>query len=801
MLKNYLILGLRNLFRHPAFSILNIAGLATGMAACFVLIQFVRFENSYDDFNTNAKDIYRLSLALTTDQNARVEVPKNFSALGPALKNQFPEIKNYVRIFPIDGTMALKLGDKAFNEKRIVFADANIFDVFTFPMVSGDSSTALKAPYSIVLTETAARKYFDQGNPIGQQIRIIEGNIDVNLIVTGVIKDVPENSHIDFDFLISHATLSALWGERADQSWNEALFYTYIQLERTANANFLIDKLNSKLLSDYTHWNVKLDFIVQPLPDIYLYSHMVQEAKVNGNARQVNLLWVIAIMIVALSWINYINISTARYLERAKEVGVRKIIGARKAQLVIQFVTESMLITLLSLIIAAAFIQLSAPAIASFTGKVIPLWNDPKIVVSISSLFIVGSLIAATFPSLVLSSLNTVRIIKGKLRSSNGAIALRKSLIVFQFMSAAMIMGGTFIVYLQLEFIRTADLGAEVGSTIILPTPDITDSTYFSKANYFKSQLMNHPGIEWAVSSTSIPGKQDNIVQGGLSKFENADKEGINHYRFGVDRSFIDAYKMKVIAGRNFAATGDDGSVVINETAAHLLGFFNAEDAIGHKIVASWTPGKTVIGVVADFHQHSLKVSIEPIVLQLDERAEEGYYSIKLKPGFTDSKAVIASIRRNWQHTFEGNPFDYFFLDNFYNEQYKDDVRFGRVLIIFSVLGLTIACLGIFGLSIFSASQRTKEISIRKVVGASAANILTLLTKDYLRLILISLAIATPLTYFLSTHWLDGYAFHLDLEWWMLAVPGLLIAVVSVLTISSQSMKAVFSNPAKNLNA
>ena len=802
MLRAYITLALRNLIHRSQFSILNIAGLAIGMAACFTLIQYARFEESYDKFNKHVEEIYRLALSVTTDQNVKTEVPKNFSALGPRLKSDFPEIKNYVRIFPIDGTMAMKHRDRVFNEKNILFADQSIFAVFTFPMIDGDSSTALKDPYSVVITESTSRKYFNNDNAVGRSITIREGAIDVGLLVTGVVRDVPENAHFSFDFLISHATLSVLWGERADQSWGEALFYTYIQVEPSADHQALTNKLTPDLLRQYSNWgsSIKLEFVVQPLRDIYLTAHMVQEAKVNGDAGQISLLWLIALLIVSLSWINYINISTARYLERAKEVGVRKIIGARRYQLLMQFIIESGMMTLISIGLACILVQTLSPFIMTFTGKHIPMWDDWTSLLGIAAFFITGSLLSAVFPALILSSLNTVNVLKGKLRSSSIGIAFRKGLIVFQFVAAALIIGGTFIVYLQLNFMRTSDIGADISQTIILTTPDITDSTSRLKADFFKAQLLKHKNVAWAVSSTSIPGKQDNIVAGGLSKLEQADKDGINHYSFGVDRLFIDAYKMKVVAGRNFASTGDNGSVILNETAMRMIGFDKAEDAIGLKIAANWTPTATIIGIVEDFHQHSFRAGIDPIVLYLDESAAYGYYSIKINTANASLQQVLSDIGNEWQRDFPGNPFDYFFLDDYFNQQYKEDIRFGKVLSAFSLLGLVIACLGIFGLSIFNASQRTKEIGIRKVLGATITNILVLLSWDHLKLIALAMLLAMPLIYFAGDEWLSSYAYRIDLHWWMLILPAISILIVAILTISSQSVKAAMSDPARSLN-
>lgn len=802
MLKNYLTLAFRNLVGRPQFAIINISGLSIGMAACFILLQVAIFEGSYDKFNLHADRIFRLSLRLTAPTGNVTEVPKNFSALAPKLKSDFPEVKDFVRLFPIDGTMAIKSGDKTFNESKIMFADPSVFSVFTFPLISGEASTALTLPNTVVLTKSTAERYFGNVNPVGNLITMREGKMDVALTVTGVAEDVPENSHFSFDILISHATLSALWGERADNSWDEALFYSYVLLAPEADEQAWQKKLNGELLKDYTHWNssLKLELVTQPLRDIYLNSHMVQEAKSNGNARQVTVLWLVAMMIVLLSWINYVNISTARYAERAKEVGVRKIIGASKLNLLIQFMLESLIMSLMGVFIACALIQISVPFISNFTGKNIPMWESPKVLLETFVFFIGGSILASTFPSLILSSLNALQVIKGKLHSTSSGISFRKGLITFQFLSSALIVGIAFVVYLQLNYMRHADIGADLSAILVVPTPNVTDTSYTSRSNFFKKQITKVNDIAWVVSSTSIPGKDDNIVSGGLARFESADEDGANHYAFGVDRQFVEAYGMKVVAGRNFSQVGDENSVIINETAMRTLGFEDASSAIGRKIVANWQEQATIIGVISDFHQHSLKSAIVPVVLYLDEQNDFGYFSIKISANQGKFSDNIEMIRREWERAFPGNPFDYFFLDKYFERQYQDDIRFGRIMIVFSTLGVIIACLGIFGLSVFTASQRTKEISIRKVLGASMANILSLLTVDYLKLIGLALAISIPISYFLALEWLREYAFHIEIRWWMLIIPGIAIASVALLTITSQTWAAAVSDPTKNLN-
>lgn len=804
MFKNYLAIAVRNLFRHKVFSGLTILGLATGIAASFILIQYNLFEISYDNFHKHGKDIYRLGISLYDNGKLKTKVPKNFSAMGPALKSDHPEILDYVRVFPIDGTIAIRKDNIVFNEKNVLFADASMLKVFSFPILKGDPINALKEPYSLVLTQSAAKKYFDKEDPIGKQLTMREGSINLPLVVRAVVEDVPENSHLTFDILVSHATLEVTWGERASHSWDEALFYTYVLVAPGTGKEAIRNKLSPELIAKYTGWKppVTLDFIIQPLRDIYLYSDLVQEARVNGSGRQVNFLWIISVFIVLLAWINYINLSTSRALERAKEVGIRKVIGASKFQLFQQFIFESLVINLLSIILAFAIVQCSLPYLNSFTGKSIPISDNPFLLLALLSFFIAGAVCSAIVPSLILSSMRAVRELKGKFTTSFYGVFLRRSFVVFQFAISIALLGGTFVVFLQLKYMRGKDLGADISQTIVLQSPDVIDSTFKSKVEFFKNELAKNEGVAAAVSSSSIPGKPDNIIQGGLGRFDKSEDIGINHYNFGIDRNFIDAYKIKLVAGRNFSSTADDQSVLLNRTAARILGYEKPADAIGEKISSNWTSEATIIGIVEDFHQQSLRSAFDPIVFSLDESGF-GYISIKLNPSSRESDLsnTISLINDKWSAAFPGNPFDYFFLDDYFNVQYNDDVRFGKVLNVFSCLTLFIACLGIIGLSIFNAAQRTKEIGVRKVLGASISNILALLSAEYGKLIFIALLAALPLTYYCVDRWLQDFVFHIDIQWWMLIVPGGVVLMVSLLAVSTQSFKVALTNPVNTLKS
>ena len=526
MLKNYLTVAARNLVRNKVFSALTILGLATGISASFILVQYNLFETSYDDFHEKAENIYRVGVSVYNDGQLQMQIPKNFSALGPALKADQPEVVDYVRIFPIEGSIAIERNDQVVNEKNILFADASFLQVFSFKVIKGDAFNALKDPFSIIITRSTANKYFKNQDPIGQQLTMKEGSIDRQLMVTAVVEDVPENSHLTFDMVVSHASLEVIWGERASHSWDEALFYTYVLVAPGTTSDMVKSKLTASWLETHSGWKppVVLDFVIQPLRDIYLYSDMVQEARVNGSGKQVYFLWIIAAFIVILAWINYINLSTSRAIERAKEVGVRKVVGANRSQLIQQFMFESLLISIISIVLAFVLVQTSLPYLNRVIGKPIPISSSPLVLAGLMSLYIVGSLFSALVPSFMLSSFKTAGVLKGKLSSSIKGALLRRSFVVFQFVISIALLGGTFMVYLQLHYMRNTDLGADISQTIVVQNPDIIDSTFSSKVEFFKNELMKTDEIAFAVSSSSIPGKPDNIIQGGLSRLQRRRK-------------------------------------------------------------------------------------------------------------------------------------------------------------------------------------------------------------------------------------------------------------------------------------
>ncbi len=807
MLRNYLTIALRNLRRNKIYSAINIGGLAVGMAICLLIVQYVSFELSYDDFHANKNRIHRIVLSVYKDGKLQAAVPKNFTAAGPALKADFPEVQEFTRIFPIDGSIAIKRDERVFNEKHIYFADPSFFQLFSFPMAQGNANTALSEPNAVVITAAMAKKYFGEENPLEQQLVMREGTMTIPLTVKGIVADIPENTHLTFDFLISHATLTTAWGaERADKDWGSAVFYTYVLLAPDATIQTLQEKF-SAFIKKYINWGptVKLVFETQPLPDIYLHSDLVQEAKANGNWRQVYFLLLIAGIVMLMAWINFVNLSTARSIERAKEVGVRKVIGASRFQLLKQFTIESVLVNLLAMGMAFVLVQVVHPYFVHLTGKAVSFEAGLDWVAAILLFFAGGAIASAVYPGLVLSSFKPIRVLRGRMQSSVIGNQIRKGFTVVQFTASIVLITGTFTVYSQLRYMMRKDMGMDINQTLVVESPDVVDSTFASRMRFFRNELSKHPEIRYVTSSTSIPGKTDNIIKGGLQRKEQEDKSGVSHYGFQVDYDFIDAYSIRLLAGRNFSNQfgTDNQATIINRTALSVLGFAKPEDAIGKQIVTNWTDAKTIIGVVDDFHQQSLKAAFDPVVFVLDNSGEWGYYSVKIDLASSNKTLpeVISTIKTAWTQAFPGNPFDYFFMDEYFNAQYQTDQRFANLFGVFASLSILIACLGLLGVVSFTTIQRTKEIGVRKVLGASVVNVLTLLNKGFLKLILLANLIAWPIAYWGVTKWLQNYAFSIEISPWLFVLPSLLTMLIVILTVSAQTWQAARTNPVKSLRS
>jgi putative ABC transport system permease protein len=791
MLRNYLKIAWRNLTKNKVYFVINTLGLAIGMAASLLILSYVAHERSYDDFHPGIDRLFRVELDSYQNGKLAFKSATSYPAIAPTLKKDYPEVEETARLYDANSSVVAYENNR-FREDNYYFADSSIFRVLHIPFVQGDPATALQGPGKVVISETIARKYFGTADPMGKTLKLDRDAYQVR----GVFRDFPKASHLELDLLFSYLT-----NREAQTSWGWYDFFTYVKLRPgTDPARFeaKMKDLVERYEPRYKKLGYNTELLLQPVRDIHLTSRLNQEAEVNGNGGAVTVLALIAFFILAIAWINYINLATARAVDRAKEVGIRKAVGAERAQLVRQFLFESALLNLIAVGVAVFLVNVSLPAFVNLTGKPVSLdiWFENNRWLPALAVFGLGLLLSGLYPAFVLSGFRPVAVLKGKIRPASGGLSLRQALIVLQFTASIVLIIGTITVYRQLRFMQERDLGFNPERTLVLQGAGVRDSTYEARANSFKQELIREGLVTKATASAYVPGIEilwTNSAQ--RLDFPNASRN--TFYFTSYDYEFVDAYEIKLAAGRNFSRQfgTDRKGALINETAAELLGFTNPAEAIGKRIGTGDT--LTVVGVVKNYHQQGLQKGHWPMIIRLlPDNAR--FFSLKLADG-GDLDANIARIRASYDEAFPGNSFDYFFLDTFFNEQYKADRQFGKVCGIFAGLAIFIACLGLFALATFMAEQRTKEIGIRKVLGASEAGIVGLLSRDFLKLVLIALLLATPLAWYALNRWLQDFAYHTNLPWWSFALAGLLAVGIALLTVSYQSIKAASMNPVKSL--
>ncbi|GGH32050.1 ABC transporter permease [Dyadobacter endophyticus] len=821
MLGNYFKIARRNLWRNKAFSAINIFGLALGIAACFFVFQYVYFENSYDRFNVNAANIYRVPISYSGSMADVPTTATNHPALGPAMKADFPEVLDYVRIVSVSlfmnaSTMSYTDGGaapKTFNEGNIFIADQSFFKIFSYPLISGDPATCLAGERAIAISERTAARYFGKTNPLG---KILKLNSDLPLKVTAVYKEMPENSHFKFDMLISFETVGHEWGF---QEWTYPEFYNYVLLAPGTDPKKVEAKfpafINKYLAAKMKELNFGCSFELQPLTDIHLNSNYLHETEANGSQKEVYFLGIIGVFILLIAWINYINLSTAKSMERAKEVGLRKVVGAFKKQLIGQFLFESLIINLLSLLLAVVFIVLFGPFFDGFVGKQISqdffstgLGSEPRFWATALLVFMAGALLVGAYPAFVLSSFLPVKVLKGLMVQSRSGISMRRVLVSFQFTLSIILIACTFVVLKQFNYMRNGSLGYDKDQLLIVKAPVVNDTTVFRKYRFFKSEMRNVPSIGPATATSDIPGNTIRYRNAVRRASQGVDKN-FTSYLMEIDEQFLPSYKIQLVAGRNFenADSSDmqmttNNKVLVNEEVVKALGYPDAAAAVNQDIKFKLGQNELpcrVIGVVKNFHQRSMKEKYDPILFYYPTRTEWKYISVNVRRG--DFARSLADIGNLYKKTFTGNPFEYFFLDEYFNKQYQADQRLGNVFGLFAVLAILVACMGLLGLSSFVIRLRTKEIGIRKVLGATIGGLLVLISKDFVKLVMLASLIAVPIVYFIAKAWLDNYAFHIGLGASIFLVPPLLLLGLTLLTISLQSMKAALSNPVKSLKS
>jgi len=826
MIKNYFLVTLRNLRNNKLFSIINIAGLAIGLSACFLIWQYVRFESSYDTFHQNADKIYRVPLEITQNSIPVSSRATNFPAVGHAMKAEFPEVKDFCRIvktslFTSDlGSYfanALEFSHEdpsgkivAFNEENVWFADAPFLTMFSFPLIAGKAD-ALTEPNSVVITERIAKKYFGNRVALGQEMRL---NREMALKITGVIQNIPGNSHLQFDMLISFSTMKPRTGDLYE-NWGWSAFYNYLLLENDADVEALQSKLEDFTVRHLGSQNDKAfqtHFGLQPITDIHLKSQLEGEQSPTSNERTVYFLSILAVFILAVAWINYVNLSTAKALERSKEVGLRKTVGATRRQLIIQFLFDTALINFFALLLAIVIVIVSWLPFESLIGRNIQniLFADGIVPWLIGGVvFITGVVISGVYPALTLSSFNPAKVLKGKFYKSSAGSLLRKLMVSFQYVLAVLLIAGAITIYLQLTHMRSMDTGFTKEQVVVIDAPAVYDSLAGGKISFFENGLLQLSGVMNVTATSDVPGRAivENSPVGPINAKENA--EYFRAYIPCIDTSFFSTFDIRIKEGRLFEDAermtfrirdkNESIPVLVNEAFVKLLSSENQKDVLNLKLTFWWGPDQRfakIIGVVVDHHQVSFKQKVDPIMYMQPGWHASKYFAVKMQG---DINAAIDRMESLYATAFPGHPFSHFFLDQHFDSQYRDDRQFARIFNVFTLLAIIVTCMGLLGLSVFSVTQRTKEVGIRKALGASSFEILFLFSRDFLRVLLISYFIAVPVIYWGGENWLQNFTFRIPLQWQIFTVPPLLLIAITLLTIIVVSMRTALESPVRAL--
>ncbi|SEW52044.1 ABC transporter permease [Chitinophaga arvensicola] len=804
MISNYFKIAWRSLSRSKVYSLINIVGLTVGIACCILIVLYVKDELSYDKYHKNYNEIYRVLHAFrnpTGQQEQGPPAPAEYQVWGcapvaPALLADFPEIKKVVQ-FTSPVTLLLQHGDKRFQEGNLVFADSTAFDIFSWKVLYGDPKTALKTPNGIVLTKTLSEKYFGKVNPVGQTLKTDE---DFPLIVTAVMEDVPSNSHFTFSALISMVTFRTVRAEIFDW-WGYVDFYTYFLLPENANIQAMQAKVPDFLKRHNPNQSQNSYTIAfEPLKDAYLRSAAGRQPGATGSLSNVYVFSVVAAFILFIAGINFVNLTTARSMERAKEIGVRKAVGAHPQSLILQYLTEAVLIALLATMMAFALVVLLLPLVRNISDKPLPyadLLSWQMLMIFVLTPFVVG-IPAGIYPALVLSRFKPALVLKGKFNDSGKGIQLRKGLVVFQFSLSVALIACTGIVFSQLDHLRSHSLGFRQDQMLIIDYGG--DAQVNKNMETVKTVLAENPDVLAIASSRAVPGE---FFPNGTTKIASpsGEMQSFDPGLYEIDVDFLKTYEMKMAAGRGYSREFPadlEHAMIINEAAARHWGYNNPRDVIG-KPFEQWGRTGTVIGVVKDFNYQSLHKNVEPLALRMAPPESLGRISLRIKAA--NINKTIAALENTWNRLEPQRPFRYSFLDQAFNEQYQKDKRFGEIFAAFGSLTIFIACLGLFGLATYSTEKRLKEIGIRKVLGASVASIIGLLSSDFIKLVLIAILIATPLGWWGMHRWLDGFAYRVNIHWWIFGLAGLSAVVIALLTVGFLALRAARMNPVRSLKA
>ena len=804
MWRNYLIVALRNIRKHKGFSLINIAGLAIGIASCLLILLFVQSELSYDKFHENADRIHRVGFTFHVGTN------EFDAALGPcplaaAMVEEFPEVQSAARIFARQsrgGDVFVRYGEKRYKENKFLWTDPDLLDILTIPFIEGNPEEALAQPNSVVMTVAAAEKYFGQEDPIGKMLELGDGSL---YMVNGVTESWPENSHFHFDFLASFSSLP----KSKDLDYYDTAVFTYILLRENAS----IDELESKLpefsgkcmapiiekimavpYEEFLESGNFIGFMTQPLSDIHLRSKWGNELEPQGSFNTVIIFSAIALLILIVACVNFINLTTARSTQRANEVGVRKVVGSSRGQLIRQFLSESIFLSFLSFLLALIFVEIALPVFNSLVGKEFSashILNWPFLLVLFIGALVIGT-VAGSYPAFLMASFRPVSVLKGKMQSSMRGRRFRDALVIFQFCASIVLLVGTAVIYTQLHYLRNKELGFDKEHVVVIQRAEKVGSQQLA----FKNQLEQNPDVLSAVFTDSLP--QFLLEAKVFQKEGEGNQENNTLITITADYDLLTTYGLQMIAGRYFERehSTDSAAVVLNEAAVKAL---DMQDPLNKRLVLVGLRRKpmNIIGIINDFHMESLHTKIGPTAVILVGVRPSVLLSVRVRPG--DLQKTLGFLENQWKEFTNNQPFEYVFFDDQFDMLYRAEIQAGKVITAFACLAVFIACLGLLGLASFTVSQRTKEIGVRKVLGATTSGILVLLNKDFVKRVLMANLIAWPLAYYAMNKWLQSFAYRIRISIWMFLAAAVVALLIALFTVSYQTIRAARGNPVDSL--
>ncbi len=802
MFRNYFKISIRNLAKQKLYSAVNIIGLAIGLAAFLLLNEYIKFERSYDRFFADSENIYRLTTDQVKEGVIGTRDAMSWNPSGKAFKEEFPEVLDYTTTFKFN-ELVFRHKDQVRFERNVVGADSNYFKLFDYNLLQGDAATALNDPYSLVLSETKAESYFGDQDPVGKEIELL-GNFNRPFKVTGVVQDIPENTHYKFDMLMS---IKSIQGQLDNDGWNGFNYYTYLKLIPNAD----LDRMEAQfpeLVDKYMGEETTLIFNLQPMETIHLYSDFTYEPEIHGSYKTVSFLVIISIFVLIIAWVNYVNLSTARAVDRAKEVGLRKVIGAYRKQLIAQFFIESLIINFIGAVIAIGLTELILPYFNGLIEKEITshVWNQRSFLLNALSFFAVGTLVSGFYPALVLSGFKPVAVLKGKFRNSKNGVALRKGLVTIQFTVSLVLIAGTLIVGRQVDYMQSKNPGFDTDHVVGFRNPSVPRDqwdAYQERLKAFHNTLRSHRSVVAVGSTSNLPGggsSDINSNSGGIKIVGMTDRLEATTYIQWMDDRFNETMQTVLLAGRDFDRTiaTDTAAVIVNESFLDRFGISDFASVLNKQIQFGSDPQNDkfrIVGVLKDFNRTSFKSQVEPTCYMYNPGEPQSV--VRLEAG--NYSEGIEYVEATWMEFFPDTPLDIVFLDQRFERLYKEDKRFGKVFGSFSVLAILVAILGLFGLSSFMAIQRTKEVGVRKVLGASIGSIITLFYKDFMILMGVSSLVGFPVVYFVMNSWLSNYAYRVDFPWLLLILAVAIILFFALITVGYQTSKVAALNPAKTL--